>query len=426
MSLRNINLHKNPFLLFLPFLILYIFLVLIFPTNGKLQDEPRYLMFAQNFLHGFYSPPAPNIDIGDGPGYPILLMPFLALGLPLISITILNAVLYYLSIIVLFKALEQVISFRMALIFSLFWACYYNSYQNMPFIHPEIFTAFLISLLLFYLVASFNRVNSAKTRKYAYFCGFIIGYIALSKIIFGYVLITMIIVTALLFFLNRKNENYKKALLILFTAFVTTMPYLVYTYYMTNKVLYWGTAGGENFYWMSTPFKGEYGNWVQYPIDSNIKKNTIPGAEELIKMNHQKDLKEILKYKGSIRDDAYRKAAINNIRSHPVKFFQNIISNIGRILFNYPYSYTPQKNSTLFRLPLSGTMVVFMLYSLIPTFINWRRIMFPIRFLLVFVLIYLGGSLLASAETRMFTIVLPILIFWVAFIIQKTIKLKNW
>jgi hypothetical protein len=269
-------------------------------------------------------------------------------------------------------------------------------------------------------------VNSAKTRKYAYFCGFIIGYIALSKIIFGYVLISMLIGTALAFFLNRKNENYKKALLILFTAFVTTTPYLIYTYYMTNKVLYWGTAGGENFYWMTTPFKGEYGNWIQYPIDSNIEKNTIPGAEELIKMNHQKDLKEILKYKGSIRDDAYRKAAINNIRSHPVKFLQNIVSNIGRILFNYPYSYTPQKNSTLFRLPLSGIMVVFMLYSLIPTFINWRKIMFPIRFLLVFVLIYLAGTLLASAETRMLTIVLPILIFWVAFIIQKTVKLKNW
>src|SRR4029078_10113831 len=119
--MRSIKIPKNPFLLFLPFLILYIALALIFHTTGKMQDEPRYLMFAQNLVHGFYSPPPPAIDIGDGPGYPILLVPFLLLGLPLICVTLVNAALYYISIILLFKALQQFVSFPMALIFSLFW-----------------------------------------------------------------------------------------------------------------------------------------------------------------------------------------------------------------------------------------------------------------------------------------------------------------
>ena len=118
-------------MLFLPFLLFYIALVLILPTHGTTGDENRYLMFGQNLIHGFYSPP--YIDIGDGPGYPILLMPFLALGLPLICVTLLNAVLYYMSVILLFKALQQVVSFPTALICSLFWACFYNSYEQYSF-----------------------------------------------------------------------------------------------------------------------------------------------------------------------------------------------------------------------------------------------------------------------------------------------------
>src|ERR1035437_6497248 len=147
---------KNPFLLFAPFLLLYIALVLIFPTHGVIEDEDRYLMFSEHLLHGFYSWPAPNIDIGSGPGYPILIMPFLALNLPLIFITLLNAILYYLSIILLFKSLQQIVSFRITLICCLFWACFFNSYENMTLILPETFTAFLISLLLFNVLVAFD------------------------------------------------------------------------------------------------------------------------------------------------------------------------------------------------------------------------------------------------------------------------------
>ena len=79
----------NPFLIFLPFLLLYTLIALIFPTNGTFGDESRYLMLANHLLNGFYSPPPPNIDLGNGPGYPIILIPFIALHLPLISVTIL-------------------------------------------------------------------------------------------------------------------------------------------------------------------------------------------------------------------------------------------------------------------------------------------------------------------------------------------------
>ena len=408
--MRITKITRNPFLLFSPFLVLYIFLVFILPTHGTSGDENRYIMFGQNLLHGFYSPPAPDIDIGDGPGYPILIMPFLSLNLPLICLTLMNAVLYYLSIILLFKSLQQIVSFRLALIFSLFWACYYNSYENIPLVLPETFIAFLMSLLIFNLLKAFNTLDSKKKKKYFYLTGFIIGWIALTKVIFGYVLAFMLIGSGLLWIMNRKIENYRKVVIIFLISFITTIPFLIYTYHVTGKIFYWGTSGGENLYWMSTPHEEEYGEWLNYNyynIGTKIDHDIVPGSEKIIVSNYRKDFEVISKYKGAERDDVYKKIAIQNIKSNPVKYIKNCVSNIGRFFFNYPYSHTLQKNATLLRLPLSGIVVVFMLFSLIPTFMNWKKIIFPIRFLLFFVLLYFGGSILASAETRMFTVILP-------------------
>ncbi|MDP3014343.1 MAG: hypothetical protein Q8M92_08890, partial [Candidatus Subteraquimicrobiales bacterium] len=111
-------------------------------------DEGRYILFAQNLLHGFYSPPAPDINLWNGPGYPIILMPFVAMRMPLIFITLMNAVFQYLSIVLLFKAMIQFVTFRKALLFSLYWAFCYSSYSYMSYILTEAFTVFLITLLI--------------------------------------------------------------------------------------------------------------------------------------------------------------------------------------------------------------------------------------------------------------------------------------
>jgi hypothetical protein len=71
-----------------------------------------------------------------------------------------------------------------------------------------------------------------------------------------------------------------------------------------------------------------------------------------------------------------------------------------------------------------GVLVLLILFCIIPTLMNWKKIPFSVRFMLFFVLIYLGGSTLGSAEIRMFTLVVPIILLWIAFILVKTIKIK--
>jgi hypothetical protein len=373
-------------------------------------------------------------------------MPFVALKLPLISIKLMNAVLLYLSIVFLFKALIQFTSFRKALLISLFWAFYYNLYYYLPFMYAEPFVVFLISFLLYVLLKAFKQNDFSLSKKHVLLSGFIIGIIVLTKVIFGYVILLMLAFSLLAWLFNRKSVNYKKAVIILLVALATVSPYLAYTYSLTGRAFYWATSGGNNMYWMSSYHEMEYGSWFPDPVleaDSASMKNSehdnfvntgvlnlksgpsfTPGFEDSIKLHHQKDFEEINKYTGIERDDAYMRMAIRNIKAHPKKYIQNCISNIGRILFNTPNSYTNQQPGNLSRIPFNGVIVLLSLFCMVVTLLNWRRVSFLMKFILFFTFIYLGGSIFGSAESRMFTIIVPLLLVWIAYITGFTVKIK--
>jgi 4-amino-4-deoxy-L-arabinose transferase-like glycosyltransferase len=421
------RLAEKPVLLFSPFLLILITVVLVHKTTASFGDESRYLTYANNLLHGFYSPPSPDLDLGDGPGYPLFLIPFIGLRLPLISITLMNAFLYFFSIILLYKSLLKFVSIKIALIFSLFFACYINAYENVSLILPETLAIFLVCSILFVSIKAFNNGSHSKTVKYLILAGLLIGYLALVKPIFGYVFIVMLIFNGIIWIINRKAVNYRKGFVTLIIALATASPYLIYTYHLTGKVFYWSSFGGDNLYWMSTPYEGEYGNWYSFyhfKADSLLLASEIFQGRKSYNANHLSDFQGIKKLKGIELDSAYKKIAIRNIKSHPQKFIKNCICNLGRIIFNFPYSYKLQSPETLLRLPFNGIIMVLGLFCLIPTLFNWRKIAFSIRFLFMFTLVYIGGSILGSAETRMFSIIVPVLLLWIAFIIQRSIEIR--
>jgi hypothetical protein len=431
---KYIKIPENPYLLFSPFLLLYIFITIRYQTNLYYGDEDFYMFFAQNLLHGFYSPPPPNIVLHYGPGYPLLIAPFIALNIPHLVIKLMNPVFNYLSIIFIFKALKHITPLRTSIIFSLFWAFYYNSFNLLYRMHSEILTSFLVSLLVLFIVRGFNSKRTKVTNKYIYLSGFIFGYIALTKVIFGYVILAMLIGSLLLWLTNRKSSNYRKGLVIVLLALATIAPYLIYTYQLTGRVFFLGTTGGSNLYWMSTLPEKEYGDWYPEPKlkpDTVISQNEsnrepiffdLPGTQDSIILYHRKDFIEIYKYSGLAQDDAYKRIAINNIKSHPLKFIRNCLCNVSRILINYPYSYRLQRPGYMAKFPLNMIILVFIVICIIPTIINWRKIMFPLRFMLCFSLLYLGGSVFGSAEIRMFSIIVPMLLFWIAYILNKSIR----
>jgi len=422
--MKKLNILQNPFFLFSPILIALIIYALINPTLG-FGDEARYMAYAKNLIHGFYSPPAPDIQLINGPGYPIVLIPFIFLKLPLVSMTIINAFFYYFSIIFIYKALKQIVSHRITLVFSCSWALYYIGYQNVPYIVTEPFTFLLMSMLIYSIIKTFITENKAVEKKNIIITGLILGYIVLTKMIFGYVLILMMVGSGILWLSNRKNLNLRKTTIILSLALLTTSPYLIYTYNLTNRIFYWG-MGNDSLYWMSSPYADEYGDWKSnlelHRIDEG--NYNIQGSDSILKAHHKAELDEINKYSGLSRDDAFKKIANQNIKEHPIKFAQNIVYNIGRLMFHYPFSHAIQRPKNLLIFPIHGAILTLMIFSLIPTFINWRKIPTYMKFLLLFTLLYLAGSSLVSALLRMFTVIVPILFVWFAYIFHHTMKIN--
>jgi len=423
---KNLKLPTNPYLLFLPFLAIYIIYVLMFPTNGHRGDEERYIMFAHNLTNGFYSPQPPHVNLTNGPGWPLILVPFIALGLPLICITITNAFFYYLSIIFLYKALKETVSMKTTLIFSFFWACYYVAFQNLPFTHTETFTYLLITMFIYTFIKAFKAVDKKAVKKYTLLAGLILGYIILTKVAFGFVLIFTVIGTVLVWLTNRRAATYRRGMFIALIGLATVAPYMFYIYQLTGRVLFWSTNAGASLYWGSTPYKGEYGDWKlelkQGPEE--MGNYNIPGAGDTLIAHHKKDYDEILKYDGMEQDDAFKRMAINNIKNHPLKYLQNCVLNVGRLIFHYPFSHAIQRPKILLVFPINGIILTLMLFSLIPTFRNWRRLPYPLRFMLIFIFMYLGISTMVTALVRMFTVAVPVLLFWIAYIFQKTVRVK--
>ena len=107
-----------------------------------------------------------------------------------------------------------------------------------------------------------------------------------------------------------------------------------------------------------------------------------------------------------------------------MKYLQNCVYNVGRLVFHYPFSQAVQRPKVLLVFPANGIILTLMLFCLIPTFINWRKLNYGVRYMLLFTFLYLGASTMVTAYVRMFTVIVPILFFWFAMIFDKTVKIN--
>ena len=421
MLLRYSN--SNPFLLFFPFFILFILIILRYSTDTLEGDEGRYYEFANNLLRGYYSPPAPNINLWSGPGYPIFLMPFVWLEAPLILIKLTNALLQYLSIVLLFLAIDKYISRKYALICSFFWALYYISYQELYSMLTEPLTSFLSSLILYFV----TRISSPGGPRalYLVFSGLTIGFLALTKIVFGYVILGMLVICVVALLFKRSKGYGRSCTLLLLTALFLNVPYLIYTYNLTGKVLYWGNSGGSSLYWMSTPVEGEFGEWNNSTFTANCGHDLrIPCNSSLFARNHQDDINRISQLPIIDQDDEFKVLAINNIKSYPMKYVRNCISNFSRMFFGIPNSYFYQREQTIWRILPNSIVLTLLLFSTILTVANFRTINFELRLIVGLTVLYLSISLLVSAYPRQLYVVIPFFLFWFAYICKRALVVK--
>lgn len=412
--------RSRPFLLFLPFLILYSALVIIFSKDELIIDEPSYLGYVSNLLHGFYSPPPPDIDLWHAPGYPLLITPLVAAGAPLLLIRLLNALFLYLSIVIFYRLMVKLVSPKLALYAAVILGFYWLAWKGLPIIMTEPLVFFLITSIAYTAYSAFNEQRLINRN--VLLLSFLLGYLSITRFLFGYVLLAGIVI-CLIAWIIRRRPDYNKATLVFILAFIVTLPWLLYTWSLTGRVLYWGNAGGTTIYWMSNPADGEWGEWFNANLEPNESiDGNMPDAKQRLEANHRAETNELLKQVGVARDDLYKKIAWENIKNHPGKYAKNWMANVGRLLFNYPYSYRQQGIGTYLNMIPNIFLVAAMVFLFIPTVRMRKQLPFFIKFLLLVAGIYFAGSTLISATIRMFYILFPILAVWLFYVGSKTVK----
>ena len=416
----KIFLLNKPWLLFAPFLVAY--LIMIYKLNYTIPvvlmgDEPRYLEFANNLLKGYFTT-KDNLNLWNGPGYPLFLAPFIKIGFDVNKLRLLNAFLQFISIVYLFKTLKNWVSIKYAFGFTLFWGFYFIAYKEMLYVFTETLTSLLVVLI------AYKITNSKKIIDYI-FIGLLLGFLALVKIIFGYVILFCLGLFAIIFLL-KKNIDYLKFAFVFMVAFIATLPYLFYTYNLTGRSFYWGNSGGMSLYWMSTPIETEYGDWNDSSFSAYCNYDTtMPCNAKYFAKGHQADYDSIYKLNGILRDDAFKEKAIQNIKTYPVKYIKNIFANAGRLFFGIPNSYNFIRFQHLWRIIPNAFVFCIFLFSIVLGIRKFNKINSVFYFLLAILFAYLGLTLLVSAQQRQLYVVLPIIILWFAWISEKSFQLRK-
>lgn len=410
------KLSANPWFCFLPFLLIYTALAALGHRDVMEGDEGRYFMFAQNLTQGYYSPRG-ELNLWNGPGYPLVLVPFVFMKTPLVFPVMLNGLFQYVSVVMLYQALRLLVSRQLSIVFSLLWAFYYVAYKELAWLYTEPLSSCLMSVFLFFFIRS--GLPTGRTRD-AWIAGLFFGYLALTKIIFGYVTLFLLMGTSLLLLL-KKNERMKQYFFTWLIAFLVNIPYLLYTFQLTGKPLYWANSGGMSFYWASTPVEGEFGDWNDDHFTAYCGYDTTqPCNAAQFAVHHQADYDRIFRLQGVERDEAFRQQAWENIRQYPVKYLKNCIANTGRLFFGIPFSYHYFRMAQLMRIPPGALVFFLFIFSCISCFFfrgkaePWGWILLSVLFL------FLAGTLAVSAYQRMLTVVVPLIV------VLSAVASANW
>jgi len=397
---------------FLPLLAIYLILVLVFSPDTPWGDENGYIRYAARIIQMHEYPQVNEAAMWWGPGYPIVLSPFLLFNLPWLTARLLNAFFLFGAIIYFYRTLSLYLENKQATAIAVLLGIYPPLMKEVHRLMTESFVIFLVCGFMYHF-CRLHRENGS-SRFHAASAFFFLGYLALTKIIFGYTILAGLVLSLALF-MWRRNERLKKTAAAYFFSLILCIPYLLYTYSQTGRVFYWGSSGGLSLYWMSVSYnENELGSWFSF--------KDVRELPELAP--HQEFFNEIASLSETERDDALKKRAIENIIRHPVTFLVNWTANIGRLLFSYPFSYTNQKLSTYFYILPNIFIVVSFVFGIYPAMMRRRMIPDEISALLLFTLIAFGTSSLVSAFERQFRPLVPFLLLWLSFVYIRILRIE--
>jgi hypothetical protein len=415
------TLHLRAAIIHLPFLLLYVAVSLLSVHPQDLRsyfDSAEYLQYAESIVKSVATETNHVTSIWYGPGYPLLLVPSVVMGCGTVPAMLVSPFLLYAATVVFFLTARRFLTTTKSLLVSTFHALYLPYLAVLHGLWAEPLAIFLICGICgaVSLILSPERHSSFW---HTVLAAVLLGYLALTKPLFGYVL-TLLLCTSLAGLFLTRAAFWRKSLFVCAGAALVVLPYLAWTYKLTGKALYWSSAGGNQLYFMSTSYKGEYGSWKP---DHRLKE----GAKGYVATMEQTHYKVFDQFDGLTeveKDDKVKEVAKANLRAHPLSYVRNVFYNASRLFFNFPYSYEFQKPTTLFYLIPNMFLVVGGVVSIGLAVYCGARLPSWMAWLGMLGVIYLGGTLLVSAYARMLLPVVPIIVLCEAYMLDRFVSIR--
>lgn len=428
--------HASPWgepLKLLPLLALFAAYAVTHNLSYLRGDESRYLLNAHNILKGYFASEE-TLMFWNGPGYPLYLAPFVALKAPLLLPRLGNTVFLYFGMAYFQGALRLAGVEKRSLIYAYLMGI-------LLLLHGAVVDMLMTESLCVFLICGatyhFFRLAAGDGRNGLHLAsaGSLLGYLVWTKVFFGYA-IEVSLVSALAFWAwsrwGRWNKRLRphsesasqaaanaktaaKAVAVCAVAMAVCVPYLAYTRAITGKSHFWGNSGGLQLYCLTVPEKELTGDWLNF--------DAVRDYPEFF--GHETDVfKDMARLDYIPRDEAFKKAALANLKAYPRKCFWNWRANVNRLVFGFPVSPYPGSDlelttgnrSFFYALPF-----LLFLFALVPGWLGRRWMPIEAHISLAFALISLGGLTLLSCIPRQAFPLLPLLGLWSILVVERTL-----
>ncbi|MCI4669349.1 MAG: hypothetical protein MRZ79_14535 [Bacteroidia bacterium] len=405
----------------LPILLFYIVVISVMGSPEPEGDGIRYFASAEHYLQGHLdNPERPNLR--NGPIYPLLLVPVVGLGLPTWFAYFINVLLLFGAAIYIRELVKNWLNPFWTLVVTYGVVLYPPLILEVPRVAYESLTVFLVVAYLFH---AFMVFQPESTKKHPWLASVFLALLALTKLIFPYVILVLIATSTFFFFL-KKSDATKRLLIGHIVSYLLLMPYLFLTFQLTGKVFYWANSGGEIMYWKTSPYEEEFGDWFQPAVvrdQGKVNDLDSCGLEKLFD-RHSSYFEEIDDLTPIEMNEALSKKASEQRKAHPEAFIKNSVASLSRLFFNFPFSYTNQKLTTLGFVLLNMFVLVLSFFGLIIVAMRLREIPTYFWIILVFAMVYIGGMTLLNGRVRHLVPILPIIAVFLSYVFSQLIEIR--
>src|SRR5579862_4888853 len=307
-------------------------------------DEATYLGYARNLTHGHYAQPHtanPSAFLWHGPGLPAFLAPLVALHVPLGLMRVLAGPVLLFAALCVFERLARLyVSERDAVIATYGLALYLPFLTVIGDIYVEPLATLCLTLAVFFMVRSYRSGPLDH-----YWAAVALAALALTRVEYGYVLLAALLLSGVWLLVSRRSAAARHYTIATAVALLLCVPWLGYTYSLTSKPFYWGNSGGLSLYWMSAP--GNLGDW-----HSGTEVFTVPQLARTRPLFRQLEHLQPV-----AQDEKLQHVALRNIRNDPLHYLANVGRNLGRLLFNTPYSFDAARSPFSFTREKNGAVI---------------------------------------------------------------------